>query len=76
METIPFNSLPREWIVEKVSQTETHVYPDNDWRIHTLTGHCLCDPHVNYQFMGRQIVHNSFDSRETDEEHRPWKHVN
>jgi hypothetical protein len=67
VKVIQFSSLPKNWSVEEVSRTEIHIHPVSDWRIHTLTDHCLCGPVVKYRYLGRRVIHNSFDGRETDE---------
>ena len=67
MVEVSFEGLPGGWLVEQISPTEIHVYPVNDWRIHTLTDRCLCNPTVSHVYMGRRVTHHSFDGRETKE---------
>jgi hypothetical protein len=56
------------WRVLQVSKTEVHVYPENDMVAHVLTDKCKCNPTVKPLPMGRMVVHNSFDGRETSEQ--------
>lgn len=64
---VQFSDLPQGWMAEEASNTEVHIYPVEDWRIHTLTDHCFCNPTVEYVYMSRKVNHHSFDGRETDE---------